>query len=93
MTEVLLQEVQTYVSLLHNKVAQFIATRPIMDLFLEVERRPGSRVSKWWWEKDGLYLEGMGAAYWEAKLMEGESDTYMEMETDTEEEIQTEMET
>ena len=30
-------------------LAQFITTRPIMDLCLEAERRPGSRVAKRWW--------------------------------------------
>ena len=34
MTEAVLQEVETYISCLHNKVTQFIATRPIMDLCL-----------------------------------------------------------
>ena len=34
MEEVVLQEVDTYVYLCQNKVAQFIATRPIMYLCL-----------------------------------------------------------
>ena len=34
MVEVVLQEVDIYVSRHHNTVAQFIATRPIMDLCL-----------------------------------------------------------
>ena len=34
MAELLLQEVEAYVSRLHNTVAQFIATRPIMYLFM-----------------------------------------------------------
>ena len=41
-----LQEVDTYVYLFQNTVAQFIATRPIMDLCLEDERRMGSRMAK-----------------------------------------------
>ena len=44
-----LQELEIYVSLHHTTVAQFIATRTIMDLFLAVELRLGPRVSKWWW--------------------------------------------
>ena len=75
LVEVVLQYVDTYVSLQQNTVAQFIATRPIMDLFLAEERRPGSRVDKWWWEQDGLDLEGMWEAYWEAKRTEEEKDT------------------
>ena len=85
LVEAVLQEVETYVSLQQNTVAQFISTRPIMDLFLVTERRPGSRVEKWWWEQDGLDLEGVWAAYWGAKRTEKEKDTYMEMETETEE--------
>ena len=40
------QEVETYVSLLHNTSAQFIAARTSMDLFLAEDQRPGSRVAK-----------------------------------------------
>ena len=57
MEEAGLQEVDTYASRLHNKVAQFIATRPIMDLCLAEEQRPGSRVPNRWWEQDDLDLE------------------------------------
>ena len=46
MAEAVLQEVETYVSCCQNIVAQFIATITIMDLCLEEERRPGSRVTK-----------------------------------------------
>ena len=49
MVEAGLQEVDTYVSRCHNMVTQFIATRPIMDLYLAAERRIGPMVSKWWW--------------------------------------------
>ena len=47
--EELLQEVETYLYHLHNTVAQFIATRPIMDLCLAAERSLGSRITKQWW--------------------------------------------
>ena len=60
MAEVGLQEVLTYIPHNYNTVTQFIVTRPIMDLCLAAERGPGSRVAKWWWDKDGLELEGMG---------------------------------
>ena len=43
-----LEEMETYISRRNNTVAKFIATRPILDLFLEAERRPGSWVVKWW---------------------------------------------
>ena len=42
-----LQEVETYISRRQNTVAQYIATRPIMDLCLVAKRRPGPRVAMW----------------------------------------------
>ena len=37
-----LQKVMAYISRRQNTVAQFIATMPIMDLFMVEDRRPGS---------------------------------------------------
>ena len=48
---------------------------PIIDLCLEVERIPRPRVSKWWWENDGVDVEGMWTATQEAERIEGEGDT------------------
>ena len=62
MMESVLQKVDTYVSRFHSTVAQFIATRPIMDLCMAVERRPGSRISKRCWNQEVLDLEGMRTA-------------------------------
>ena len=39
-------------------IAQYISTRPIMELCERSTRRPGARMSRQWWEQDGLYLEG-----------------------------------
>ena len=50
MAEAGLQEVETYISRRQNTATQFIATSPIMDLFLAAERIPGPRIFKWWWE-------------------------------------------
>ena len=75
MAEAGLQEVETYVSRRQNTVAQFIATRPIMDLCLATEQRPGPRVSKRWWEQDGVDVEGMRTAAREAERMEGGDET------------------
>ena len=41
-----------------NTVAQYIATRPILDLCERSAWRKGARVSRRWWEQDGLELEG-----------------------------------
>ena len=38
-------------------VAQYIATRTILDLCDRSARIPGVWVSRWWWEQDGLGLE------------------------------------
>ena len=67
MLEVGLQELETYVSRHQNTVVQYIATRPIMDLCLAAERRPGTRVEMRWREQEGLYLEGMRTADLEAE--------------------------
>ena len=50
MTEAILQEVDNYIYLFQNIIAQFIATRPIMDLCLAEEGRPGPRVPMRWWD-------------------------------------------
>ena len=48
MTEAVMQKVETYVSRHQNTVAQCIATRPIMELCMMEERRPGPRISNQW---------------------------------------------
>ena len=40
-----------------NTVTQYIATQPIMDLCEQATRRPGARLSRWWWEQAGIDLE------------------------------------
>ena len=52
----------TYVFHHPNTVAQYIATRPIMDLCLAAKRRPGLRVTIRWCEQEGLDLEGIWIA-------------------------------
>ena len=69
MTEAVFQEAETYASLRQNTVMQYIATRPIMDLYLAAKRRPGPRVAKKWWKDEGLDLEGMRTAAREAYQM------------------------
>ena len=41
-----------------NTVAQFIATRSILDLCEKSNRRPGARVPRRWWEQTGIYWKG-----------------------------------
>ena len=67
MQEEELLDVETYVSRNQNTVTQFITTRTIMSLCMAEERRPGSRLANWWWEKEGLELEGICMEDWEAE--------------------------
>ena len=82
MAEVGLQEVETYVSRRQNMVAKFIATRTIIYLCLAAEQRLGPMISMWWWEQDGLDMEGIRTTAREAEQTEGEEDTD-EKETET----------
>ena len=75
MTEAGLQEVDNYIRCCQNTVAQYIATRPITDLFLSGNRRPEPRVENRWWEQDGLDLVGMRMASREAEYTEWEEET------------------
>ena len=40
-----------------NKFAQYIATRPILDLCEQATQRLGARVSRRWWEQEGIDLD------------------------------------
>ena len=59
MSELGIEEVDTYFLLRKNIIAQYIMTRLILKLCLAVEWRTGARVSRQWWEKDGIYQEGV----------------------------------
>ena len=48
------EDMESYISRRHNVFLRYIATQPILNFCLEVERRPGSRVPKRWWEQSGL---------------------------------------
>ena len=58
MTEEGSEGIGTYVTSMNNTVSQYIATRPILDLCEQFDRRLGAWVSWRWWEHDCLYLEG-----------------------------------
>ena len=75
MAEAGLQEVENYLYHHQNTVAQYIATRPIMDLCLEAKRKPGPIVTMQWWEQEGLDLEGMRTSAWGAERTEWEENT------------------
>ena len=63
-----------------NTVAQYIATRPILDLCVRSARRPGARVSRWWWEQAGIDLEGIYNRAAEATtVLESESEVELDV--------------
>ena len=64
-----------------NTVAQFIATRPILDLCKQATRRPGARVSLWWWEQTGIDLKG---AREKAAAAAAETETEADLESEDE---------
>ena len=58
MAEVGFGEIRAYVTKRQNTDAQYIATRPIMDLCERSVQRPGYWLSWRWWDKEGMDLEG-----------------------------------
>ena len=58
MLEVGFKGIGTYTTRRQNTVAQYIATRPILDLYKRYTRRQGVMVSLRWWQQDSLDLEG-----------------------------------
>ena len=67
----------------HNTVAQYIATRPLLDLCEQTTRKGGERVSRRWWYQKGFDWET-------AKARAAETDS--ESELDAEVEVHTEPE-
>ena len=49
---------EAYVLKRQNKVAQYIVTRPILDLCEETVRNLGTWIKKMWWYQEGLELKG-----------------------------------
>ena len=48
---------EEYIRRRQKTVAQYIATRSLLDLCEGLERAPGVRVGMWWWEQAGLDLD------------------------------------
>ena len=49
-----LEEVETYVLRRQNTVSHYITTRPILEICMAAEQRPGERVTQWWWDQSGI---------------------------------------
>ena len=60
---VVLEEIGLYIASRQNTVAQYIMTRPIMDLCMASERNPGMRLSRRWWEHPALDILGIKAGH------------------------------
>ena len=58
MAEAGFEEIGTYITRRQNMVAQYIVTRPILDLCEQSARRPVAWLSRPWWYQERLELEG-----------------------------------
>ena len=61
MTTVGMDDIGVYITRRQNTVAQYIATLPIMDLYLAVDRKTGLCLSRRWWEHTDLDILGIRA--------------------------------
>ena len=68
-------EIGVYIAFRQNTVTQYIATRPIIDLCLMAERKPGLQISRQWWEQPALYILGIIAGRVAADEGRGETGT------------------
>ena len=59
MEMVSLYDIGVYIDRYQNMIAQYIATRYIMDFFLASERNPGLKISRRWLEKPSLDILGI----------------------------------
>ena len=57
MKEAGLTNVRTYINRRHNTVAQYIDTRPLLDLCKGATQREGARVTLRWWDQTGIDWE------------------------------------
>ena len=74
-----LTDVRTSINRRQNTVAQYIATRPLLDLCEGVKQREGARVTLRWWDQLSIDWEKA-----KAKETEIESASYSDSGSDTE---------
>ena len=58
MKEAGIVQIRTSILWRQNTVTQFIATRPILDLFEKANKHPVARVARRWWEQTGIDWKG-----------------------------------
>ena len=79
MKEAVLPDVCTSIQRRQNTVAQYTATRPLLDLCEGARHREGARVTLRWWEQSVIDWDKA-----KAKEMETESTSGSELGADTE---------
>ena len=82
MGEAVFKGIRESVTRRQNTVTQYIATRPILDLYERSTQRPGSRVSRRLWKQAGIDLEGAKKNATEAKTV-SDSESYLDSESNT----------
>ena len=61
MKEARFKEIRTSLNNRQNTVAQYIATRPLLDLCKGTNQIGGARVSRRWWDQKGIDREKVKA--------------------------------
>ena len=87
MKEAGLTDIRTSIQRRQNTVAQYISTRPLLDLCVGARQREGARVTLRWWEQSRIDWEKA-----KAKETETETTSGSESGTDTEGEEEREVE-
>ena len=77
MKEAGLTDFHTIINRRQNTVAQYIATRPLLDLCEGAKQREGARVTLRWWDQSGIDWE-------KAKAKEMETESTSDLGSDTE---------
>ena len=88
MREAGFEGIQKSITRRQNTVAQYIATRPILDLCERATQRVGERVSRRWWDHEGIYMKTAKERAAEAM----ETDLELESDLESEAEVETESE-
>ena len=57
MREAGLTDIRKSIQKRQNTIAQYIATRPLLDLCEEARAREGAKVPLWWWDQAGIDWE------------------------------------
>ena len=91
MREAGFEEIRKSITRRHNTVAQYIATRPILDLREQDTQRAGARVSRHWWDQKGTYLKTAKERAAEALATDSESESKVESEAEVEVEAEKEV--